>query len=251
MDILTLENPDLAKSKQLLCLGILGYIISAFCMSIPIIGNVMIFAVFVFWIIGIVGLYRFSKLANTFVFRYYMYSVLLNIGYYVILSVLVYGFIGIGDVMMLNTSVYVVSAICVFGGVAVMALQIYWFYKASAEMSFLTGLKAFVVSFKLYAVSLVGLVLLGVVFGFMFIDFLNHSPLLVSAAMFSGSEFLIIKFFENTSGAFMMGILFIMLFCIALASVVFLTIGFFGIQQTKVRPQIQLNADSQDSQDMS
>lgn len=237
MEILRLaESPDLAHSKKLLCVGFFGYMISLFCLFVPFIGFIAPFAMLAFVVIGLVGLYRFSKLAHTFVFRYYVYSILLNIGYYVALNVLLYGFIGVGDVMMLRTRVYVISGICVFGGIVVIALQLWWLYKMSVEMSFLTGIKAFVVASKFYIAAFVGFVLVGVVFGLMFVDFINNSPFLVSAAAFSGGEYLVLKFFEHTSSEWII-LLCVFLCCVALASVVFLGIGLYGIEQTQVRSQ--------------
>ncbi|WP_394954270.1 hypothetical protein [uncultured Helicobacter sp.] len=243
MEVLTLtDSPALANSKKLIKRGIIGFIISFFACLVPLVNLIAIFTLVAFWIVGLVGLYRFSKLANTFVFRYYIYAVLLNIGYYIALQILVYGFVGINDVMMLSTSVYVVSAIILLGSIAVVALQIYWFYKVSVEMAFLTGLKAFMVSFRLYIIAFVGNVLVAAVFGFMFVDFLNHNPFLVSTAMFNGIETLFVAFFEKNLMMLLVWILFVV---IALVSIVFLFIGLLGFQQTYVRPQSTL--ESQDS----
>ena len=238
MQTLTLaDSPALANSKKLICRGILGCIISLFCLFIPLVNLIALFSIIAFWIVGVVGLYRFSKLADAFVYRDYVYALLLNLGYFIVLQIL--AVVVMNDVMMPSTSVYVACAIVLLGGIAVMALQVYWFYKASVELAFLSGLKAFMASFKLYVVALVGNVLVGAISGFMFVDFLNHNPLVVSGMIFGGLEYGLIAFFKNYLSLL---IVWGLLCVVTLASVVFFCIGFFSITRTFVRPREALKS---------
>lgn len=241
MEIVSIsENPTLAKSKKMMFGGLLGYIIlSLFSIIFPFISIVTALAGLVCIVVVFIGLYHFSKIANTFIFRYGIYVILLNIGYQFFAPFML-GFLGIGDMLFSNTQGYVILGIVVLLGVAILILSMYLQYKMSIEMSYLTGIKAFITGYKLCVIYVVGFVLLCVAFVFMFVDFLNSSPFLVSASMFSGSEYLFVKFMEayHFASMIMIGIL-LLLFCVGIVSLGFLMLGLFRIEYTKVRERIK------------
>lgn len=237
MEIISIsESPTLAKSKKMMYRGFLGYIIlSLLSIVFPSISVVTALAGFVCIMIVLVGLYHFSKIANTFVFRYGIYMILLSIGYQ-IFAPFALGFIGVDDVMFLSTQAYVIVGIVALWGVVTLILDMYLQYKMSVEMGFLTNIKAFITGYKLCVIYVVGFVLLCVAFVFMFVGFLNGSPFLVSTSVFSSSEHLFVKFMEaySSTSMIMIGIL-LLLFCIGVMSLGFLILGLSRIEYTKVR----------------
>lgn len=240
MEIVSIsENSTLAKSKKMMFWGFLGYIILNLlvcCIPIivvfPSISIIIALAGLVCIVVVFVGLYDFSKIANTFIFRYGIYVILLSIGYQ-FFAPLMLGFLGIGDIMFSDTQLYVILGIVVLLGVAILILSMYLQYKMSIEMSFLTDIKAFITSYKLYVICVVGFVLLCVAFIFMFVDFLNSGAFLVSASLF-------VKFMEayRFASMILIGIL-LLLFCVGIVSLGFLILGLFRIEYTKVRERIK------------
>lgn len=235
MEIVSIsENPTLAKSKKMMFWGFLGYIIlSLLVVVFPSISIIIALAGLVLCIVVVfVGLYYFSKIANTFIFRYGIYVILLSIGYQ-FFAPLILGFLGIGDIMFPDTQTYVILGIVVLLGVAILILSMYLQYKMSIEMSFLTDIKAFITSYKLYVIYVVGFVLLCVAFIFMFVDFLNSGAFLVSASLF-------VKFMEayRFASMILIGIL-LLLFCVGIVSLGFLILGLSRIEYTKVRERIK------------
>lgn len=235
MEIVSIsENSTLAKSKKMMFWGFLGYIIlSLLVVVFASISIIIALAGLVLCIVVVfVGLYYFSKIANTFIFRYGIYVILLSIGYQ-FFAPLILGFLGIGDIMFPDTQTYVILGIVVLLGVAILILSMYLQYKMSIEMSFLTDIKAFITSYKLYVIYVVGFVLLCVAFIFMFVDFLNSGAFLVSASLF-------VKFMEayRFASMILIGIL-LLLFCVGIVSLGFLILGLSRIEYTKVRERIK------------
>ena len=92
------QNEVLAGTKKTMLISCLGFasclilcgLFSALggALASPaffIAAGFMTFVCFMFWIVGLVGLYQFSQFCKTFVFRFYIYDLLIKILFIVII----------------------------------------------------------------------------------------------------------------------------------------------------------------------
>ncbi|MCI7485596.1 MAG: hypothetical protein PUJ79_06225 [Helicobacter sp.] len=145
---ITLENQTLKNTKNLMFFSTLAYIICSFVSAFSLLGAIGLLACV---IMGLVGLYRFSKLAQTFVFKYCCF-IFLAVFAYVLSS---------GFVLLLALDNPFHSLLFAIGGFVIVAIVcVYWAYCIAFEMSALTGRKEFITAFKLYMGGLVGILAL-------------------------------------------------------------------------------------------
>lgn len=225
------DNQELQTAKNFMFWSLIGYAICCFVIAIPFINFLSFIGMIASFIVGMIGLYKFSKLCNTFVFRLYLFSFLLGIGFQIVgwTCIVLTGFSE-------STIPLVILAILAIG---YYALIIYWAYLMSYEMSARTNLKEFIVSFKLSIIAIFGLVAcVSVLSGIL------ASVLLETASDLGGLENLsayelesAVLFFVDsyTATLIALGGLGVFLFGVAIASFVFLLMGVYKIQEVSVR----------------
>ncbi|RDU55261.1 hypothetical protein CQA49_02520 [Helicobacter sp. MIT 00-7814] len=232
MQILNIrDNQELQSAKNFMFWSLISYIICCFVVVIPFVNILAFIGIIASFVVGMIGLYKFSKLCNTFVFRLFLFSFLLGIGFQITSWVL--GFLAGFNESAIPLAILGVLAIGYY------ALIIYWAYLMSYEMSARTNLKEFIVSFKLSIIAIIGMVAcVGVLFG------LFASVLLEAASEFGGLENLssyrlesvMLVFVDSyTATLIAIGGLCVFLVGVAIASFVFSLMGLYKIQEVSVR----------------
>ncbi|RDU55224.1 hypothetical protein CQA49_02315 [Helicobacter sp. MIT 00-7814] len=190
------ENQELQGAKNFMFWSLISYIICCLVCGIPFVNFFAFIGIIASFVTGMVGLYRFSKLCNTFVFRLTLISFLLGIGLFIV-----------GMTCIILTQVTknpVPLVILVILAIVYCVLVFYWYYLVSYEMSARTNLKEFITSFKLSLIWAIGM--LSVPWLLLFL--LGQQAALISV---------------------------VVLFIVSIAAVVFLAMGLYKIQEVSVR----------------
>lgn len=225
------DNQELQSAKNLMFYSLVSYFICCFVIVIPFVAFLAVIGMIASFVVGMIGLYRFSRLCNTFIFRLYLFQFLLVIG------------LDIAGAICATASVFsesaiplVILALLVIG---YSALAIYWGYLMSYEMSARTNLKEFITSFKLSIIATIGTIAcIGMLFGIFASILLEASSDFGGLENLSGYELESIKFFfvEGYSATLIaIGGLFVFLLGVGIAAFVFLVMGLYKIQEVSVR----------------
>lgn len=190
------DNQELQGAKNLMFCSLIVYIICPLVSWIPFINFFAFIGIIASFVVGMVGLYKFSKLCNTFVFRLFLISFLLGIGLFIVSMACI-----VLTQATKNPVPLVISAIL---AIVYCVLVVYWYYLMSYEMSTRTNLKEFITSFKLNLIWAIGM--LSVPWLLLFL--LGQQAALISVAV---------------------------LFIVSIAAVVFLAMGLYKIQEVSVR----------------
>ncbi|MGI0405722.1 hypothetical protein ACRE1U_00160 [Helicobacter himalayensis] len=240
------DNQELQSAKNLMFYSLISYFICCFVIMIPFVAFLAVIGMIVSFVVGMVGLYRFSRLCNTFIFRLYLFQFLLAIG------------LDITGAICATASAFSESAIplmiLALLAIGYSALAIYWGYLMSYEMSARTNLKEFITSFKLSVIAAIGMIMcIGMLFG------IFMSILLEVSSDFGGLENLssyelesiIFPFVEGYSATLIaIGGLFVFLLGVGIAAFVFLVMGLYKIQEVSVREvntcELEKNSNARD-----
>lgn len=223
------QNEVLAGTKKTMLISCLGFasclilcgLFSALggALASPaffIAAGFMAFVCFIFWIVGLVGLYQFSQFCKTFVFRFYIYDLLIKILFIVIILAVPFtlSFIIAKTTDLTLEFISDTAALWFFGvvdkfSIAYVILHIYLTYKMSKEMRRLTGCGEFMAAFKLYV-------------AFILVSFIVS---IVNFTAISGSESDWIWIYR-----IILGILAFVVLCISIAYNVLLILGVYNIR---------------------
>lgn len=237
-------NTELKRAKDIMLWAIFAYIGCYIITLIPILEIVGNLLLIVAWIVGCYGLYCFSKVANSPSFKYYILSIVVIIAFYVIcIAVGVWLYITFEEAIDSHTLESVIegfpwlslSVSMVVVSLGAMAIQVFLTYKVSYEMSNITGLKHFITAYKVYLISLVGVMLLCIVFGYLVLDFIQTYG-------FSGLG--VVNYFEEyiqgrLASFLMLGILLFIMCILVVVYNVFIVVGVYNIREVKVREKLQ------------
>lgn len=238
METLSVDtNAPLNRAKKIMLRSIFVYFGFYLLSFIPT--NVAIFdalwslGLFISWIIGCYGLYCFSNISNSTSFKYYVLSVLVVALYALILGIV----LGMFYVKLSNDEALPWVSLCVFViilSLCAIALNVFWSYKVSYEMSNITGLKHFITAFRIFCISLVGLTLLGLVFGWLMIDFL--SIYIDDDLSLESLYFYLEQFIQGRVATFtMLTVLFLVMGILTAVYNVFIVVGIWNIKEVRVR----------------
>lgn len=249
MEILSVDTSvELKRAKNIMLWSVFAYVaiylLALFFGDSPsILVAVANIGMLVAWVVGCYGLYCFSKLAHSFCFRYYMFSVLVSVAYILMLGI-VFGYVfstlldtyttqSLLQIPWISLSVFVVIM-----SLAALVASIYLMYKISYEMAYLTGLKQFILAFKLYVIAVAGLLLLSMVSSYLLYDFvMTYTEPLFNAGGMSFIQDYFEEFVGGRLGSFIMFlVLFIVMLLVGLASYIFMVLGVWNIKEVKVRP---------------
>lgn len=242
-------NTELKRAKDIMLWAIFAYIGCYIITLIPILEIVGNLLLIVAWIVGCYGLYCFSKVANSPNFKYYILSIVAIIAFYVIcIAVAFWLYMTFEEAISSDTLESVIEGFpwlslgvsMVVVSLGAMAIQVFLTYKVSYEMSNITGLKHFITAYKVYLISLVGVMLLCFVFGYLVLDFIQtYSDVLGFSSILS-----VMNYFEEyiqgrLASFLMLGILLLIMCILVVVYNVFIVVGVYNIREVKVREKLQ------------
>lgn len=246
------QNEVLAGTKKTMLISCLGFASCLIlCGLFSVLGGAlaspaffiaagfMAFVCFIFWIVGLVGLYQFSQFCKTFVFRFYIYDLLIKILFIVIILAVPFtlSFIIAKTTDLTLEFISDTATLWFFGvvdkfSIAYVILNIYLTYKMSKEMHRLTGCGEFMATFKLYV-------------AFILVSFIVS---IVNFTAISGSESDWIWIYR-----IILGILVFVVLCISIAYNVLLILGVYNIRSVCLldsTPCAQPESESRQQEDL-
>lgn len=239
-------STELKRAKDIMMWAIFAYIgcyVIALMPILEIIGNLLLIAA---WIVGCYGLYCFSKVANSPSFKYYILSIVVIAVFYVIfMAVVLWLYMTFEEAIGSNTLESVIEGVpwlslgvfMVVVSLGVMAIQVFLTYKVSYEMSNITGLKHFITAYKIYLISVVGIMLLSIVFGYLVIDFIQQYG--NDAGLLESLNYIEEYALGRIASLVMLGILLLVMGICVIAYNILIVLGVYNIQEVKVCEKLQ------------
>ena len=240
-------NTELKRAKDIMLWATFAYIGCYLIGLIPvleIVGNLLLIGA---WIVGCYGLYCFSKVANSPSFKYYILSIVAIVAFYVIfVAVALWLYMTFEEAIASDTLQSTIEGFpwlslgvfMIVVSLGAMAIQVFLTYKVSYEMSNITGLKHVITAYKIYLISVVGIVLLSIVFGYLVLDFIQQYY--SNDARLSELPNYIEEYaLGRIASLAMLGILLLVMGICVIAYNVLIVLGVYNINEVKVREKLQ------------
>lgn len=230
------DNPELQKAKNLIFYSILISILAqpvglffAFIISAPSISTITSPIAFIANIVALVGYYQFSKLCNTFIFRLMIFNILLTIAVY--LLVFICSISAASMFSDISDTWYIPAIIASVIFIAYVVIEVYWAYLMCYELAARTSQREFIMTFKLFCIALVLLVLAGG----LFLLFITSNSYMNFYHMIDG--------LAGAIQGIMASILLAIAMLVAIAACVFFILGIYRIKEVTIREVNQIRLE--------